>query len=243
MKLVKNQNISASLTDFSGELSIFGALRIMEDAITEFMGDLKIDGLTSKRLYNAVWVFTKTKMKFLKSITWDKDYTVSCFFSKIANATMNIDVAIKNAEGNLCVYSRTEICALDATTGRIRKVSTVGVDESITTEPSLCEILFTKIDAEDPPVKEQVKIGYTNIDFVGHTNNLEYVRFMLNTYSVKEIAERPIREMQIVYMNQSFEGDTLTLHKGNFDGKDIFVIKKDDKNVVKSEILRDGVKA
>ncbi len=243
MKFIKHQKVTASLTDFSGNLSVFGAFQIVEDAITEFMGELKIDGPTAKKLYNAVWVYAKTKIKFLKDIVWNNECIVTCFISKISNVAINMDVGIQNAAGALCVYSRTELCALDAETGRIRKVSTVGVDDGFQTYEPICELTFTKIEAENLPVAEQIKVGFTNIDYVVHTNNKEYVRFMLNTYSVGEMAKSPIREMEVVFANQSYEGDVLTLHKGCCCDKDVFVIQKEDKVIVKCAISRGSEKA
>ncbi len=239
MKFIKHQKVAASLTDFNANLSVLGVFRIVEDALTEFMGELKIDGLTAKRVYNAVWVFAKTRIKFLKNIEWNDEYTLTCFFSRISNATVDIDVAIKNSADELCAYSRTELCALDLETGRIRKVSTVGVDDKMQAEAPLTDISFTKVDAENLPVAKQVKIGYPNIDYAVHTNNKEYVRFMLSTYSVSEMGSHPIREMQVMYVNQSYEGDVLTVRKGSYGVRDIFVIEKEDKIIVKSEILRD----
>ncbi len=238
MKLIKHQKVSASLTDYNADLSVLGVFRIVEDAITEFMGGLKIDGLTAKRVYNAVWVFAKTKVKFLKNISWNNEYTVVCFMSKISNAMIDIDVGIKNAADELCVYSRTEICALDLESGRIRRVTTVGVNESFKTGTPMLDMTFTKIDAENLPVADTVKVKYTNIDYAVHTNNTEYVGFMLDTYSVAEMARRPVGEMEILYANQSYENDELTIRKGCCDGKDVFVIQKDDKIIVKSEIIR-----
>lgn len=238
MELVIHRKVAASHADFNANLSVLGVFQIVEDAVTEFMGDLKIDGVTAKKKYNAVWVIVKTRIKFLKNLAWNDEYTVNCFISKISNATINIDVGIKNDKDDLCFYARTELCALDVETGRIRKVSTVGVDGTFQTGVPLTDISFTKIDAEDLPVAEQVKVRFTNIDFVVHTNNVEYVRFILNTYSVSEIESCPILEMEIVYANQSYENDILTIHKAHIDNRDIFVIQKDDKIIVKSEILR-----
>ncbi len=238
MQFVKHQKVAASQSDFKAELSVIGVFGIVEDAVTEFMGDLKIDGLTAKREYNAVWVFAKTAIEFIKNIEWNNEYTVKCFISKIANATMDIDVAIENATGEICFYARTELCALDLSTGRIRRVSSVGVDASFTAEDPKYDICFAKFDAEDLPVASKVKIGFTNIDYAVHTNNVEYVKFMLDTYTVNDMKCAPIRKMDIVFANQSYETDELTVHKGQRDGKDVFVITKDGKIIVKSLISR-----
>ncbi len=237
MKLNKCQKVSASLADASTNLSIIGAFQIVEDAITEFMGELKIDGITTKKIYNAVWVFTKTKIKFLKNLGWNNKYTLTCFISKISKATIDIDVEVKNIDEEICFYSRTELCALDMDSGRIRKVSTVGVGDSFKFDVPSIDLSFTKIDVEELPIKEQVKVRFTNIDYAVHTNNVEYIRFMLNTFSVSELMDSPINEMEILYVNQSFENDILTIQKESFDSKDIFIIKKEDKIIIKCEIL------
>ncbi len=238
MKLIKRQKVSSSLTDFNANLSVVGTFQIMEDAVTEFMGELKIDGLTAKKVYNAVWVFVKNKTEFLKNIEWNNEYVIICFISKISYTTINIDVAIKNAADDLCVYSRTELCALDMDSGRIRKVSTVGVDDSFQTELPLADVSFTKIETNDLPVCEQVKVRFTNIDYAVHTNNKEYERFMLKNYSVREMADNPICEMAIDYVNQSHEGDLLTIRKGSCGNEDIVEIKCEDKSIVRCKISR-----
>ncbi len=238
MELIKRQKVSASFTDFKANLSVLGAFRIVEDAITEFMGDLKIDGLTAKREYNAIWVFAKTKIKFPKNIAWGDDCTVTCFLSKISNVTIYIDVALKNMQGELCVYSRTELCALDLGTGKIRKVPTVGVNDQMKTQAPLIEMSFTKIDAENLPVAGKVKVGFTSLDYAVHTNNKEYVRFMMDTYSASEMKNCHISEMEIVYVNQSYESDELIVRRISDGNRDVFAIEKDGKIITKSEVLR-----
>ena len=57
------------------------AFQIIEDAITEFMGELIIDGLTVLQKYDAFWVFAKTHAKFLKKLAWGEEYTVTAFIS------------------------------------------------------------------------------------------------------------------------------------------------------------------
>jgi len=234
MKLIKHQKVSSAITDSMANLSVIGIFQIAEEAVTELMGELNIDGITAKREYNAVWVFTKNKVKFYQNIAWNEECTVICSISKITRVSICIDIGIKNKLDELCAYSRVELCALDLQSGRIRKVSTVGVEDGMKTETPLVDFSFTRFDAENLPETEQVKVRSSNIDFAGHTNNKEYIRFMLNTYSVQELEQRPIREMEVVYVNQSYENDILTVRKGCFQNKDIISIQKDDKELLKN---------
>ena len=226
------------MTDPLANLSVIGCFQIAEETVTELMGKLKIDGITVNKAYNAAWVFAKSKLKVLSNIAWNEQYTVVGFISKVTRVSIDIDVEIKNKSDELCAYLRVELCALDLQSGKIRRVSTVGVDDSIPAETPETDLTFSKFDAENLPEVAQVKINYTNIDFVGHTNNKEYIRFMLSTYSVRELEERPIKEMDIVYINQTYENDILTVQKDSVRDRDIIVIKKDGNYIVKSEIVR-----
>ena len=59
---------------------------------------------------------------------------------------------------------------------------------------------------------------------------------MLNTYSALELAARPIREIEVVYLNQSYENDVLTVRKDSF--QDILAVQKEGKTIVKCKIAR-----
>lgn len=242
MKLIKHEKVNSCITDPLANLSVIGCFQIAEETVTELMGELKIDGVTVKKAYNAVWVFAKSKLKVIKNIAWNEQYTVIGFISKVTRVSIDIDIEIKNKSYEPCAYLRVELCALDLQSGKIRRVSTVGVDDSIQAEAPETDLSFSKFDAENLPEVAQVKINYTNIDFVGHTNNKEYIRFMLNTYSVRELEERPIKEMDIVYINQTYENDVLSVQKSNSKDRDIIAIKKDGNYIVKSEIVRSDSK-
>lgn len=238
MKLTKQDKVSSFMADASANLSVIGVFQIVEEAVTELMGKMNIDSITAKKEYDAFWVYTKNRVRFQKSIPWNHEYTVNCFISKITRVTLYFDVEIKNKAGELCAYSRVEMCALDVNSGKIRKVYTVGVNDDMCTETPTTDIVFTRLNAENLPEVEQVKVKYTNIDCLGHTNNKEYLRFILNTYSVSELRENPIREMEVVYCNQSYENDVLTVHKEVLQDKEIFAVQKEDKPIVKCEIVR-----
>lgn len=233
----KTLMVSASMLASDGRLSKVGCFQIIQDAITELMGELKIDGFTVKEKYNAFWVFTKTIAKFMKTITWKDKIIISSFISFISVAKMNIDVEIKDKSGEIAIYSRTEICALGAGSQKIMKLSQVGVDNTMLKSCEPIEMVFTKFDGSDLPIIDKVQIKYTNIDFSHHTNNLEYIRLIMNTYSVGEMESKQIREVKIIYSSQSYENDILNIRKVCGENKDLILIEKIENPVVKCEIV------
>lgn len=149
------------MTDPLANLSVIGCFQIAEETVTELMGRLEIDGVTVKKAYNAVWVFAKSKLKVLSNIAWNEQYTVIGFISKVTHVSIYIDVEIKNKSDEPCAYLRVELCALDLQSGKIRRVSTVEVDDGIPTENPEIDLSFSKFDAENLPEEAQVKINYT----------------------------------------------------------------------------------
>lgn len=235
--LNKKQKVTYTLTGTKANLSIMGSFQIIQDAITDLTAQHNIDAYSIKKNFNAFWVFTRTRVKFLKTLACGEEYTVTSFFSHISIAKMNIDVEIKNEKDEVAIYSRTELCVLDINEQRIKKLSSIGVTEKLLDNKEPMEITFAKFDANNLQEVGKVQIKSTNIDFSHHTNNLEYVRLIMNTYSVAETEEKQIKEMEIIYSSQSYENDVLNIQKGNFENKDLIVFEKDAKVVIKCEII------
>ena len=232
----KHQTASSSVISADARLSYIGIFDIVEDAITECMGEFGLDNVTVKRDFNAFWVFTKNKVKLFSNLVWGKKFLVRSFISSLSSAKMVVDTALKKQDGTLVAYSSCEMCVLDIATGRIRRTASVGAD-GICVEPSQCQIVFDKIDDADLPQVEEVKVRSTNVDYSRHCNNVEYLRFLFNTYTVEELVSLPISEIEVCYVAQSYENDALTVHKSASADCDVLSVKKDNATIIKCRIV------
>ena len=237
MKFTKTYKLGASMIGSDACLSTVGAFHIIEDAITEFMGELNIDGLTVLQKYNAFWVFAKTHAKFLKKLAWGEEYTVTAFISSMSLAKMYEDVTVCDKAGDVLLYARVELCVLDKATQRIKKIATVGVDETMLSNEATEEITFGKFPTCELPLIEQVKVRSTSTDRFHHTNNVEYIRFIMNTYSTHELEARDIKEIEVIYSGQSYENDMLDVMKAESPDRDLIVLQTDGRPVIKCEIV------
>lgn len=204
------QTIGAGACDPSGCLSLVGALTLIEDAVTAAMAKLELDGLTVRRKYGALMVFSKNHFKFLQDINWQDEVTAACFFSMKSAARLNMDVCVKK-DGKIAMYARTEICAIDAETGRIRRMDTIDTKQRIQVVKAPCDLPWNAMDG-DGSLLAKVQVRTSNIDYAGHTNNVEYVRLLLDTMSLEEWRHMAPKELQVVYQNQSFLGDNLEIY-------------------------------
>jgi acyl-CoA thioesterase FadM len=105
-----------------------GAFRIVEDMVTELMGDLRIDGVTCMKEYGAMWVFVRNRIEIPHQIEWMEEYTVTSYISSFSRVRLYIDTVMTGKDGSVALASRLELCAVDLETGKIRKAETGAED-------------------------------------------------------------------------------------------------------------------
>ncbi|MBQ8451781.1 MAG: acyl-ACP thioesterase [Clostridia bacterium] len=228
--------VTGSQCGLKTELSMLSTFALVEDAVSGLMGELEVDGITAKEKYNAIWLYTKNRIKFFKSAKWNERIKIQCYISKITPIRLNFDTIITNKLGETICQSKVELCGIDFETRRIRKVETIGIKQEFA-EPNLAlEINFDIDKAEGETNEFQTKVETSNIDYLHHTNNVEYVRFLLNTYSVKQLDENEIKSIEVNYIGQSFEGETLTVQKTKLKNKDVFHVTRSADKIISAEI-------
>ena len=228
MKLIKKDKLQYSLCDANADLSMLGAFQLIEDANTEMMGMLKLDGETCLREYGGMWVYVRNHIELYNKIHWMDEYVIECYISSIGGVKLKIDTVIKT-RGKIAVASRTELCALDKETNRIRRANTVGVDEKVVAEIPENDIVFDNFKCVPSELVDNVVVHSSDIDFNHHTNNIAYVRYISNQYDVKELTTMPVNAIEIQYVNQTFEGDKLEIYRCSDNA---FSVQSNGKTVV-----------
>ena len=238
MKLIKQAAVPASICDPNIVLGVKGTFDLMQDYLTEMLGTLELDGVSLRAKYGCVWVFTRNRIEIDRPLRWMEDYTVESFISSAKGAKMTVDTALKDESGEICIYSRIEMCALDLAAQKIRRIRDVGVTSDTHVETPYRDFEFSRMKHVGLGDIDTVKVKSGDIDFVRHTNNVSYVRFITDTYTVDELRERPIRVIEIRYAGQTHEGDILTVRKAVSDGKELFDVALGDTVAVECEIVR-----
>ena len=228
--------ILASQCDFSSNLSTLGALQIIQDAICIYFGEMGVDEIRLKRDFNSIWVFTKNKVRFLDFPNWNDKYEVKCFISSLSTVRMVVDTAIY-VNKKLKIYAKTEVCVLNLETQKIQAIKSVLTKEVETTE-SLEKMQFDKLnDFDDLEIIKTHKVNSTSIDYCIHTNNIEYVRFILDVYESKFLLEHKLDELQINYVSQTMENDVLDIARNIRGNEYSFEIKNGQNVAVRCKLL------
>ena len=241
MKLIKEGCVPASICDPSVRLSVRGMFDLVQDLLTEMLGSVELDGVSMKRRFGCVWVFTRNRIQIDSALSWKEEYIAESYISSAKGAKMTVDTVLKDTGGSIRLYSRIEMCALDLASQKIRRIRDIGVSIDGYVETPEREIEFSRMRHEGLEPSDSVQVRSGDIDFIGHTNNVSYIRFIMNTYKVDELMERPVREIEIRYAGQTHEGDVLTVKKAEQDGREMFDVCLGDTAAVECEVVRSQV--
>jgi acyl-ACP thioesterase len=212
MRLVKKDRLPASYCGADVKLSVEGAFRIVEDMVTELMGDQHIDGVTCMREYNGMWVFVRNRIEMPAQIGWMEEYTITSYISSFSKIRLYIDTILEKSDGTVCLKSRLELCAVDLETAKIRKSETVGVGEKTPAEEPMFEISYCREKPVKSELLDEITVRSTDIDYCYHTNNISYVRYFMNQYETEDLVEHPVKAIEVQYATQTHEGDRLELY-------------------------------
>ena len=237
MRLIKKDRLAASSCGADVKLSVEGAFRIVEDMVTELMGDQHIDGVTCMREYGGMWVFVRNRIEMPQPLAWMDEYTATSYISSFSKIRLYIDTVLQKADGSIALRSRLELCAVDLETGKIRKSESVGVGEKTPAEEPMFEMAYTKEKPVRGELIDEITVRSADIDYCHHTNNIAYVRYFVNQIGVDDLIEQPVKAIEVQYASQTHEGDRLSMHRCSSENE-AYIIEKDGSKVVSCIITR-----
>lgn len=237
MRLIKKDRLTASSCGADVKLSVEGAFRIVEDMVTELMGDQHIDGVACMREYGGMWVFVRNRIEMPQPLAWMDEYTATSYISSFSKIRLYIDTVLQKADGSIALKSRLELCAVDLETGKIRKSESVGVGEKTPAEEPMFEIAYTKEKPVRGDLIDEITVRSADIDYCHHTNNVAYVRYFVNQIGVDDLIENPVKAIEVQYVAQTHEGDRLSMYHCDSENE-AYMIEKDGSKVVSCIIYR-----
>ena len=230
-KYRKEIKILPSMCDDTSMLGIASVFDIFQDYAT-LHADIHDIGPEGMHRRKAFWIITKTKIKINRLPIVMNDVNINTWIQAPERASCERDYSITAGDETL-VYGRSIWAVMSRERGRpipMKELYPV-VDFD---EPRPDKEAFTKIDKnfDGADVLGDYTVKSTDIDIGGHMNNVHYIRAMLNCFSTSEIKEMNITELEVNFISQTYEGDTLTFKmRRTENGLEIGAINADSKTV------------
>lgn len=230
--------IGYSNCDRKISLSLLDSFYLIQDMMTEYFGFLKSDNIILKRENNSIWVLTKTKVHFNNLPVWRDVVEGTVFTTNIKPIRVGTETQFKDKDDNILFYANQETCAIDLDNRKIKKISTVNYPKDLQIIEGINKEKYLKLNDEftiDDKVSEQI-VHSTDIDFSYHTNNVAYIRFILNSLGSEFLDNCKVTDFEIHYINETKEGQKLEIYRKLRDTDVNFLIKENGREIVRANL-------
>jgi len=197
-----------SMCDRNSLMSIPAMLDMFQDAAGIHAGSVGIGALALEER-GLFWIVSKTRLRInrrpqvqelLESVTWIQPAErVSC----------ERDWALMK-DGEQLAYVRSIWAALRREDFRPGHMADFYPDSDFSIAPP-DDVPFTRMgkNFDDAELLGEYRIRSVDIDRGGHMNNVNYVRAMLGCFTCEQIEEMDIRELDMQFILQCYEGETI----------------------------------
>ncbi len=194
-------------------------------------------GYDTLHVHHTAWVLSRMHIHFERPPRW-RDEVKLYTWHKGASGLFNLrDFHLKDQAGNSLVTATSSWVVIDERTRRLvrpedlQHLLEVGEVEHAITEPAP-KVQLPR-DSEPEPAGEH-RVSYSDIDLIGHTNNVRYVVWAMDCLPYEE-ACKPVKDLYINFNKETTAGETVQLYRlrtadawyveGRVDGRACFVVQ------------------
>lgn len=213
MKLEKTMHIPVSGCDHRAKAAVPYIVALFMDAATEHSEAMGI-GKAAMDETGLFWIAVRTKITIHELPIRMDEVTVATWPESPGRIRCNRYYTM-TAHGKTLVEGKNEWAIIDLKSGRPQKLSTLYPEGLEHLTDVVCPEPFGRFsdDFSDAEVVETYKVRSTDIDFGRHMNNAAYIRALFGVFSCRELDEMDIKELEVCYKAQSYEGDVLTIRR------------------------------
>ncbi len=238
--LTKDLQITTSFCDYDFRLGIYHTFNLLMDIAT-VQSEESSFGLTEMAQKGLFWVAVRTKVHFHLRPRLLERVTLSTWPAapeERAYRCMRY-YEMKDQSGSLIIEAKNEWAALSITSGRPPPISLAYPPDFKAIERTSCPGDFSHIEPDFAPEEERGEyiVRATDIDGSKHMNNTAYIRVLMDAFSVKEQKELAIKDIEVAYRAQCFEGERLKIMVRKIDnGHEAALFKEDGQTALLARI-------
>lgn len=225
MEYTREFTICMSHCGQSGALELPNLFALMLDAATEHAEALGI-GSKLVREKGVFWLTARSSARLLAPARLGQRVTLKTRIAGIRGSHSVREYSL--------YCGKTEIASCDttfiaATLPDMRQIDIASVCPDLLPEAAAPERPRRRIGGDTAGARclGQYTVRSVDIDLGGHMNNAVYPEVLFGLYSSRELADRPMRSMEIAYRAPCFEGDVLTAFEREEEGSRALILMKD----------------
>ena len=190
----------------------------------------------------ASWILLKIAIEMSGMPREEETIKIETWVEKVGRLLTTRNYVVKNQHGEIIGHAASEWTMLDLKTRRPYPITTDNnILSCINAVPVPVELpgKLPPLQAGEEDVKHSLKVSYSDIDYNGHTNSMQYLQWMLDACPVEMLYSQSMARIEIVYMREVRYGDSVNvLYKEIPGGESHFAVQGEDgTDCVRTRIL------
>lgn len=195
-------------------------------------------GYDTLHVHHTAWVLSRMHLHFIDFPKWRDQITLKTWHKGAEGLFYLRDFDLRNEAGESCILGTSSWVVIDELSRHF--VRPDDIKELMAVEGKLEDAIETpcpKIQmprGAQPELAGEHTVAYSDLDLIGHTNNVRYVVWALDCLPLEE-AEKPLKDLYINYNKETTPGQKVELYRlhednawyveGRVDGKPCYVVK------------------
>jgi medium-chain acyl-[acyl-carrier-protein] hydrolase len=195
--------------DHNKKLQAPELVRLMQEASMQHTIALKAS-VWDLEAEQVSWVLVKKELHFERFPGWGEEITVVTYPSGLDRFLTYRDYKVLDTEGKTLATAATTWTLMHTAERRIVRIPE-RFNALVTDIPGTLPRAFDKLPIPDGPSihSEYFKIGFFHLDWNGHTNNVHFIRFMLESMPDDILFGKVLRSFRIQYKQEALLHDQL----------------------------------
>lgn len=182
-------------------------------------------GYEDLQKHGTVWVLSRMHIHFNKTPLWRDNVELTTWHKGLEGLYFLRDFRMDDKDGNPMVTATSSWVVINKDTRRFVRSDELEnmFDESAVCKDNAIEVPAPKVimprGVEPEKVGEHL-VGYSDVDFIGHTNNARYIVWAMDTIDYEITSKRRLADLIINFSHETTQGQIVELFRHKIDCAD-----------------------
>lgn len=219
-----------------------GAFMDLAQEVANISADSLGFGFDDLQRYGMAWVLSRMEIDFLATPRWKDEVELQTWHKGFEGPFYVRDFRMLGPDGTPAVLATSSWLVFDVEARRLLRrehlekklpLDTRHPESAIDTP---CDKVVLPAEAVIEEIAEHT-VSYSDVDFVGHTNNARYVVWAMDCLPYEEVASRRVRRLRINFNKETRPGDVVELFRTPVEGGWMVEGRMGDRSSFCAEIL------
>ncbi len=202
-----------------GLIGLKGAMHYFQDIHTWFMHSLHKGNDELPEKYGSAWVYTRCLVSLSRKIDYTDKITLRTWMEPYRRPVLvNVDMLLCQ-HGAVAAMGKIENCVFSLERQRPQRLSAIEFPECVPEEipNSIPDFIPLEKTAEGMTEMYTRTVRYSDLDKSDHMTNLRYIDMFQDAYDKAFWDSFDARQMEICFLSQAREGETLSVRSRQDD--------------------------